>query len=202
VFIKKDEATAARRRVYLHLVDATDGITPETGEAAGQPQFSKNGAAFGNTSATLTSVGNGTYYVELTTGEVDTYGFLLVRYKSGNTAEAQEIRQVVDFDPYSAVTPASVVDAIAIKKNTALNAFTFPMRDANGDLKTGETITATRSIDGAAYASCANAAAEIGTTGTYKIDLAATDLNGTVIAFKMTSSGAKATTFTICTQDA
>jgi len=32
------ESTAARMRVFLHLVDATDGLTPETGEAAGQPQ--------------------------------------------------------------------------------------------------------------------------------------------------------------------
>ncbi len=97
------EATAARRRTYLHLVDATDGITAETGEAAGQPQFSKNGAAFANTSATLTAVGNGLYYVEHTTGELDTLGVLAVRYKSANTAEAQAICQVVAFNPFDSV---------------------------------------------------------------------------------------------------
>jgi len=70
----QSESTAARRRVPIHLVDATDGITPETGESGGQPQFSKNGAAFGNTSATLTAVSNGFYYVELTAGELDTLG--------------------------------------------------------------------------------------------------------------------------------
>lgn len=96
------EATAAQRRVFLHLVDATDGITPETGEAAGQPQISKNGAAFGNTTATLTAVANGLYYVELTAAELDTVGQVAVRYKSGNTAEAQVLNQVVSFDPYSA----------------------------------------------------------------------------------------------------
>jgi len=100
--LKLSEATAARRRVYLHLVDATDGISPETGEATGQPQISTNGAAFTNTSATLTAVGNGLYYVELTAGELGTLGFIAIRYKSANTAEFQTICQVVAFDPFAA----------------------------------------------------------------------------------------------------
>lgn len=96
----QSESTAARRRVYLHLVDASDGITPETGEAAGQPQISKNGAGFGNTSATLTAIGNGLYYVALASGELDTLGFFAVRFKSAATAEAQVLGQCVSFDPY------------------------------------------------------------------------------------------------------
>lgn len=97
------EATAAQRRVPIHLVDATDGITPETGEATGQPQISKNGGAFANTTATLTAIGNGAYYVELTATELNTVGFIVVRFKSANTAEAQVVGQVVSFDPYDAV---------------------------------------------------------------------------------------------------
>lgn len=99
---KQSESTAARRRFYLHLVDAGDGITPETGEAAGQPQVSKNGAGFVNTSATLTAIGNGAYYVELTADELGTLGVVLVRYKSANTAEFQDIGYVLAFDPYDA----------------------------------------------------------------------------------------------------
>ena len=91
----QSQGTAARRRVPLHLVDATDGITPETGEAAGQPQLSKNGAAFANTTATLTAIANGAYYVELTAAELDTAGFAVIRYKSANTAEAQVAIAVV-----------------------------------------------------------------------------------------------------------
>jgi hypothetical protein len=97
------ESTAARRRVYFHLVDATDGITAETGEAAGQPQLSKNGAAFANTSATLTAIANGRYYVELTAGELDTLGSIQLRYKSANTAEGIAGGQVAAFNPYDAV---------------------------------------------------------------------------------------------------
>lgn len=81
------ESVAARRRFYLYLVDATDAITPETGETGGQPQLSKNGAAWANTSGVLVHVGNGTYYVELTAAELDTKGHIAVRYKSANTVE-------------------------------------------------------------------------------------------------------------------
>jgi hypothetical protein len=100
----QSEATAARRRFPVYLVDATDGLTPETGEAAGQPQISKNGGSWTNTSATLTAVGNGAYYVELTTGELDTLGSIAVRYKSSATAEFSR-SAVVDV---ARITPAQV----------------------------------------------------------------------------------------------
>jgi len=88
------ESVSAKRRFYVFCVDATDGITPETGEASGQPQISKNGAAFANTSATLVAVGNGCYYVELTAAELNTLGKIIVRYKSANTAEFQDVGYV------------------------------------------------------------------------------------------------------------
>lgn len=110
------EATAERRRVYLLLQDPATGA-PETGEAAGQPQISKNGAAFANTSATLTAVANGLYYVELTAGELDTAGFAVVRYKSANTQEAQATLVVSALNLWDGVRagmtalPAAAADA-------------------------------------------------------------------------------------------
>lgn len=97
LFVMSD-STASRRRFYLYLVDATDGITPETGEAAGQPQVSKAGGAWANTTATLTAVGNGAYYVELSTTELNTLGALAVRYKSANTAEFLGTATVINSD--------------------------------------------------------------------------------------------------------
>jgi hypothetical protein len=91
----QSEATAGRRRFPVYLVDATDGLTAETGEAGGQPQISKNGGSWTNTSATLTAVGNGAYYVELTTGELDTLGSIAVRYKSSATAEFSRTATVI-----------------------------------------------------------------------------------------------------------
>lgn len=113
IFVQS-EATAARRRFSLYLVDATDGITPEVGEAGGQPQISKNGAAFGNTTATLVAVGNGSYYVELTAVELDTLGDIIVRYKSAATAEFNAVADVLAFNVHSATVsiPETQIDQI------------------------------------------------------------------------------------------
>src|SRR5437016_3568524 len=62
----QSEGTNTRRRFPVFLVSGTDGLTAATGEAAGQTQLSKAGGAWTNTSATLSSLGNGGYYVELT----------------------------------------------------------------------------------------------------------------------------------------
>jgi hypothetical protein len=72
------EATAARRRVKLSLaVDATDGITPETG-LTGTGFYSANGAAGVATSASVVELDAGDlpgqYYIELTGTELTTMG--------------------------------------------------------------------------------------------------------------------------------
>lgn len=136
MLFQQSEATASYRRVPIHLVDATDGLTAETG-VTGTPQLSKNGASWGNTSATITEVGNGAYYVELTAGELDTLGFGMVRFKSAATAEFQTMFQVVPWDPYastnlgltnldaaittrSSLTTGNVETAVGTALNTAI----------------------------------------------------------------------------------
>lgn len=103
--------------------------------------------------------------------------------------------ELVAYDPQDAVGLGLSGVTIAagqllVKKNVQLTSFMFPMYDSTGALKTGLTITATRSIDGGSFASCANSATEIGTSGVYKITLATTDLNGTNIMCKFSGSGA------------
>ena len=97
-----NQATAAKRRVYFDCRDATDGLTPETGEAGGQPQISTNGAAWTSTGiGVLVAIGNGRYYAELTQAAVATAGDVIeTRYKSANTAETPgDSVQVVAFNP-------------------------------------------------------------------------------------------------------
>jgi hypothetical protein len=88
-----------------------------------------------------------------------------------------------------------------VKKNTALSAFEFFMRDSTDHVsgKTGVDTTNERSIDGGAFAACTNAETEVA-NGIYKIDLSAADLNGTVITFKFTGTGADPTFITIKTE--
>lgn len=93
----------------------------------------------------------------------------------------------IDAASLAADATTELTAGIRIKKNTALANFMFLMVDSTDHItpKTGLTITATRSIDGAAFAACANAAAEVA-NGFYKINLANTDMNGDVIALKFT----------------
>lgn len=85
-----------------------------------------------------------------------------------------------------------------VKRNTALANFTFLMIDTGGLARTGLSILAYRSLDGAAFAACANAATEIG-FGVYKIDLAATDLNAVDVCLRFTAAGARDSVISILT---
>lgn len=88
-----------------------------------------------------------------------------------------------------------------VTKNVALNNFTFLMVDSTDHVtpKTGLTVTAQRSIDGAAFAAAANSVVEI-SNGAYKINLAAADLNGDTIMLRFTATGADDRLITIVTQ--
>ena len=101
-------------------------------------------------------------------------------------------------------TDANVVSVAAaasnIKKNTALANFMFLMTDSTTHApKTGVAVTATRSLDGAAFGACANAVSEIG-NGWYKINLAAADLNGNNVALRFTGAASDDRNISIVTQ--
>ncbi len=86
----------------------------------------------------------------------------------------------------------------SVTTNTQLANFMFVMTDTSGTPTAGYTVTATRSIDGAAFGACANAVSAVG-NGVYKITLAAADVNGTVIALRFTASGARDTDIILIT---
>jgi hypothetical protein len=86
-----------------------------------------------------------------------------------------------------------------VKRNTALNNFTFLMVDSStGQPKVGLTVTAERSLDGAPFAACANAPVEIA-YGVYKINLAATDLNAVDVCLRFSALNARDSILTILT---
>lgn len=98
---------------------------------------------------------------------------------------------------------AAQVAGVRYRKNTALAGFVFLMVDATDGYtpETGLTVTATRSLDGAAFGSCANSVSEIG-SGYYKIDLAAGDMNGDTVTLRFTATGARTASFHFATQTA
>ncbi len=94
-----------------------------------------------------------------------------------------------------------VTTTYGIVKNTAFTNFEFEMVLSSDNVSpaTGKTVTATRSIDGGAYAACANAVSEV-SGGTYKINLAAADDNGNAITYAFAATGCNTTKIGLITQ--
>lgn len=89
---------------------------------------------------------------------------------------------------------------LTVKRDTALAGFTFPMYNGTtGNLQTGLTVACMLSIDGGVLQSSTNGVTEIG-NGIYKLNLAAADLNGTVIILVFTATAASATVISLITQ--
>jgi hypothetical protein len=110
---------------------------------------------------------------------------------------------VVDSVTSQARIDHQIVDRLpTVPKNTALNGFPFYAVLASDHVTpaTGKTntFTCTRSIDGGAFASTANGSTETA-NGWYKINLAASDLNGNNIAFLFTVAGADPVPFVLQT---
>ena len=102
--IKQSEATAARRRIPVLLVDITDGFTPETGVVTPTINISKNGATVASGAGTWTEIGNGQYYYEFTSAEVDTLGWIAVNIEKATVSrDYNAVVQVMAYD-YAAAT--------------------------------------------------------------------------------------------------
>lgn len=200
------------KRVQLSAYLSADHVTAATGKTIAVT-ISKNGAAFGNPSGgatNATEIASGWYYVDLSTTDTGTAGPLIVLGTAATVDPVQISFSVVDahnagFDGVPSVVAGAAgglpLGLLTVHKNTALSNFQFIMYSSTDHVTpaTGLTVTAERSIDGAAFGACANAVAEVG-SGSYKINLATTDTNGNVIMFKFTATGADATFVEVVTQ--
>lgn len=76
-----------------------------------------------------------------------------------------------------------------VRKNVALAAFSFLMTDSTAHAPaTSKTVTVTRAIDGGSFVAGTLSAVTEMAAGWYKVDFAAGDLNGDVIAFRATAT--------------
>lgn len=88
-----------------------------------------------------------------------------------------------------------------LKKGQALSNFPFLMTDStNHNPLTGLTVTATRSLDGAAFASGTIANMTEISNGMYQCDLATGDTNGDTVVLRFTASGADDLFVTLITE--
>lgn len=117
--VKLSEATAARRRIGVLLVDITDGFTPETGVTAPTINISKNGATPTSGAGTWAEIGNGQYYYEFTTGEVDTLGWIAVNIEKATVSrDYNAIVQIMAYD-YAAATNLGLTAIPAVATGSA-----------------------------------------------------------------------------------
>lgn len=87
-----------------------------------------------------------------------------------------------------------------IKKNQVATGFMFVMTDMTTHVPVaGLTVVGTRSLNGAAFGACANTPSNVG-SGTYVIDLAATDTNADHIMLRFTNATADDLNIEIITQ--
>jgi hypothetical protein len=119
----------------------------------------------------------------------------LLAFTSGRVnANVGAIESAVDFTttmkgdlaaPSDIATAVNTAALVSIKKNTAFAKFTFKMRDATSHVASPSmTVTVTRSIDGGAFGAGALSAVTEISNGLYRVDLAAADLNGSVIVLR------------------
>ena len=101
--VKLDESNSTRRRIPVLLVDATDGYTPETGLSTFTVVVSQNGTVLSSQSQSLTEVGNGIYYYTLSTGAVNTLGWVTVNVSATGCRNYNAIVQIMAYDAMDVV---------------------------------------------------------------------------------------------------
>lgn len=174
------------------VASVTARVTANADQLAGQTVTAAAGVTFPTSVASPTNITAGTITTVTNLTNAPTAGDLTATMKTSVTTAA------------TAATPTVTVGAVAaaasnIKKNTSFD-ISFPMTDSTNHLPaTGLTVTATRSIDGAAYGACVNAVTEVG-AGTYNIVFAAADTNGNSIMYKFTAASSDTRLLEVITQ--
>ena len=182
-------APPTKKTDYVFYTSLTSQASPPNFQAnptlaTGDAKVSTDGGAFGNlaTLPAVTPASGRAVKVSLSAAEMNGED-IIVQLVDVTGAEWGE--KIIHIQTGS----VTLANAQGVAKNTAYSNFLFVMYDTSGVATTGLTITATRSLDGAAFAACANSATEL-TSGTYAINLDATDLNADEVMLRFAATGA------------
>lgn len=109
--ITVNQTVAARRRIPLYLVDATDGLTEENAIviSGSECRIAKNGAGSTTCAGTVTFNETGLYYYEATAGDVDTIGYITVHISDSGARKFIGVANINGFDLTSATPNVNVV---------------------------------------------------------------------------------------------
>jgi hypothetical protein len=170
------------------MVSTADHITGSTGLTCAVTLGKAGSTTFVTSTGVITEQVNGWYNIGMTTTDTNTVGELTIHASATGADPTDWTDQVNPSIPSN------------IKKNFATNGFTFVMTDATTHApKTGVTVSATRSLDGAAFGATTNSPTEVA-TGTYTINLSTADTNGNHIMYRFTGTGADDLNLSVHTQ--
>ena len=195
-------------KLYVGLVDQanTKLLKANPTIAAGDFMVSKDGGAFANltTLPSANPASGRAIMIDLSATEM-TADNVVIQCVDAAGAEwcdlfvnLQTTARQIDDLAYPATTGRSLlVDASGavpittnLKKNQALSNFAFLMTDSTThNPATGKTVTATRAIGSGAFAAVSTPTVTEVSSGQYRIDLAAADLNGDVVTLRFTATG-------------
>ena len=104
ILITNNSSITSQRVIPLWLV-GSNGTTPATAEAGGQPTWMLGGVYYGNTVNTLSvwSANAGEYYLALAKSETSVVGQGVVRYSSGNALETATPFEILAVDSFDSV---------------------------------------------------------------------------------------------------
>jgi hypothetical protein len=192
-FLKQSTAFTFRAGPF---VDSTDGVTAETALSIAQAdiQLSKAGGAFAQTSAspTTTHDADGWYQCPLTTTDTGTVGTLTVQIVMAGALPVWHDFMVLPAAVYDALVGGTVGFPInsGLKKNAALAKFQFLMTDStNHNPATGLTVSGYVSKDGGTFSAITDTVTEVA-SGTYEVDLSATEMNANNVTLRFTATAA------------
>ncbi len=192
----------ASQKIAFFSFDYTTGA-PKTGDAGNMTGYVDKDwggvNALTDTSASEISSSNAPGWYQFDVSQSETNADALLFTCKSTTGNVSVVGQQIYTTPPNfstlSITSAGLIAVVGyLRQNVAFAGFMFMMTDStNHNPVTGKTVTVTRSIDGAAFASGAlSAVTEVG-SGIYYVDFAAGDLNGRNIVLLATATGCDAT---------
>ncbi len=95
--LQKDEAVAARRDIFVQMVDSVDLVTPKTGLTLTLQIVKAGGGAYANIAGSSAEVSNGTYKISLSAGDLNTLGQAMLKITASGAANQYVPIQIVRF---------------------------------------------------------------------------------------------------------
>jgi hypothetical protein len=193
---------------YLPLIDPDDPnrhATSNPALAAGDVTVSKdNGTAANIATLPVYSAITGVLKVDLSATEMQAQD-IIVRFNDQTDPETfvSDFVHIETINNASAKFPLLQAEDVSDRpvRNEALNDIPFYMVDSTDHTtpETGLSVTAERSLDGAAFASVSGTVNEI-SDGVYSFDASAADMDGDIVILKFTATGADPQLITIKTR--